>query len=109
MYRKLTAFLFLVLLTAWARAVLAAPLDDLETWFAAAARSAVAGCAHRTSDGITAYAPDASGHYKAAWLRDFAMMLEGDAVPHAHIVPNVLRFVAGVSPEGHGVDCIKAD
>ena len=82
---------------------------QLARWFTDESLRVVSNCAVRTEAGLKVYAPDGSGHYPSAWLRDFTLMLEADAVPHEDILPNVLRFVRAVSPEGYGVDCIKHD
>jgi len=83
--------------------------ESLERWFAEESCRVVSNCAARTRSGLKVYEPDGKGVYGAAWLRDFTLMMEGDAVPHGDIAPIVLRFVRAVSPDGFGVDCIKHD
>lgn len=87
----------------------ARPREQMEAWFDAEAKRIVAGCVKTTKDGIRVYEPDNSAYYGAAWLRDYVMMLEGDAVPHADIPACSRRFIEAVSSEGFGVDCIKHD
>lgn len=59
------------------------------------------------SDGTYGYVPQTGSNYDAVWLRDYFYVLEARLVPSADLVPMARTFLKGMSPEGHGVDCIR--
>ena len=87
----------------------ASGLEAARDWLEGAAKRTVAGAERRMDSGLAVYNPDVGGSYRATWLRDYAYMLEADAVPHDKVGGASRLFVAAVSTNGWGVDCIKYD
>lgn len=99
----------LAVLFAWGAARGAETLTDYVAWFEKKGAEMVRGASRTMSDGRTVYAPQAGNWYRAAWLRDYVMTLEGGLVPKAHQAAIADLFLSAVSPAGEGVDCIKFD
>ncbi len=82
-------------------------LPEAGAWLEAKAAEILPKARRRMADGTVAYVPQAGSHYDAVWLRDYYYTLEARLIPVGDIIPVARMFLAGISPEGHAVDCIR--
>lgn len=87
----------------------AGTLEECEKWFAEKGVTMIQGAARKMNDGTVVYAPQVGDWYKATWLRDYVMMLEGELVPTQNMAAAAEVFLKAVSPEGESCDCVKFD
>ena len=84
-------------------------LQELSCWLEKTGGEMIGKAARKMHDGRIVYAPQVGDWYKAAWLRDYVMMLEGGLVPKERQNAVAELFLSAVTPEGEGFDCIKFD
>lgn len=100
-------FGFAVVLTIVANATPTTALEPCERWFAAKGGELIKRAQRQMNDGTVVYAPQGGDWYKATWLRDYVMMLEGELVPTQHMAGAAEVFLKAISADGQSCDCVK--
>jgi hypothetical protein len=89
----------------------ATALREATFWLEAKSQQLLRQSRAAMNNGAPAFMPQAGGHYRAFWLRDYAYMLEGcpEAFTHDEMKSSLLTFVGGLSTNGASVDHVNFD